>query len=196
MKLINKINFKNSIHFLVLIVFEFMQSCNTKGNDKNALASIDSLKTIVIQTDSIFKNIKWDEAIGIENTIQSNISFIDSLNIKFKKDKLIAFEKYKEILHFGNQSNTISDIGYSNSQQKKFLRKQIDYSLWQLSNLKQDVENNNIDNMQFVKYLKSERKAVLDLSQFVLKKQYIINQNISAFNDVHPNIEMIIQKKQ
>ncbi len=107
---------------------------------------------------------------------------------------MIDIEKYKEILHFGNQSNTVSDIGYSNTQHKKFLQKQIDYSNWQLSNLKHDLENNKIDKDQFLKYLKTERKAIVDLNQFVLNKQNVIIQSITSFNEIHPEIEKIIMK--
>jgi hypothetical protein len=85
--------------------------------------------------------------------------------------------------------------GFNQTQNKKFLRKQIDYSISQISNLKADAEAQNLKDDKLKEYLSTERKAISDLYTFTKQKALIYQNSITEFEVLKPQIDEILIKQ-
>ena len=178
---------------LALVLASFL-ACNSH-KELPQKKSFDSLLALVQSCDSTFQAIAWDKVIEIEATVQTDVQTIETNKVKLKKSKKELFEKYKNLQWFGKSDSSVAMNGFNQTQNKKFLRKQIDYSISQISNLKADAEAQNLKDDKLKEYLTTERKAITDLYTFTKQKALIYQNSITEFEVLKPQIDEILIKQ-
>lgn len=179
---------------IVFICFSLF-SCSHKTESKYE-KSIDSLNSILVQTDSIYRNIDWNKATDIEKIVASDLSIINSKSVKWKKNQKELIDNYKLIALFGKSSDSAQiDNSFSQEQNKKYLFKQIKYSFSQLENLKSDIQSESLKDDKIKEYLSIERKAIQELFNFTSQKSEIYKSSIQNYESLKPQIDDKINSK-
>jgi hypothetical protein len=149
---------------------------------------------MVKDCDSSYALIEWDKVIEVENSIHTDVQEIESSKKKLKKSKKELLESYKAILLFGRTDEDNKMNAFSQTQNKKYLRKQIDYSYSQLANLKADVESEFLKDDKIKEYISTERKAISDLVTFTKQKSQHYQQGLSQYELLKPQIDEMLAK--
>jgi hypothetical protein len=157
--------------------------------------SFDSLFAMVKSCDSSYQSIAWDKVVEVERTVQADVQMLEASKKKFKKDKKELIEKYKALQWFGKSDDSNAINAFDQTQNKKFLRKQIDYSLSQITNLKADAEAENLKDDKLKEYIATERKAINDLYTFTKQKALNYQTCITQFEELKPQVDEMVNKK-
>jgi DNA repair ATPase RecN len=165
--------------FFVTLSFN---ACNTVNNAEN-IKKIDSLKFIISEIDRFDKQVNEIKTTNIYDEVKNNLAF-------FAKNMKQLPENPKHLKCFNNYSDLRRDC--KNYFKNNNLKKDLEYSKKQLTNLERDITNNAITNKQFLKYFTSEYEAN---HQLLMKyKNHIKAQNkiIKNFNNYNPVIKEMI----
>jgi hypothetical protein len=184
--------------YLVSFIFIVFVVCSCSNNKDNPnLKTCDSLFIILKSTDSTFKNIDWNMASEIEKNIAQDLITIQSTKKKLNTKQKELLESYKVISSFGKLNDSTSNQNaFSQSQNQRFLLKQIEYSFSQVKNLKSDIESESLKDDKIKEYISTESKAIEELYKFTTQKSEIYSACIEQYNNVKPQIDELINSKK
>jgi len=171
----------------VFLLIAFMLfNCNTK-NKSEKLSQLNTLQNMLDSTQRMLTNdINYDSINAYYNRVkiaQEKIGiFVKVMKEKEKSDyfQLLSTEKQFKIF-IGGYSGYIDELEYSKNQ---------------ISSLRKDVEESNLNSKQFEEYYTSEKKAIVILFHSVKSDVYKTTKNGEKFNLFEPKVLMLINKYQ
>lgn len=156
--------------------------------------SFDSLFAMVKSCDSSYQAIDWKKVMEVERAVQQDVQSISDKKIRLKKEKKEIVEQYTALQWFGKSSEDNPINAFNQSQNMRFLKKQIDYSKAQINNLYADAKAENLKDDKLKEYLATERKAITDLYTFTKQKALNYEAGISQFDELKPKVDEILSK--
>ncbi|MBL4716014.1 MAG: hypothetical protein JKX95_05215 [Bacteroidia bacterium] len=169
--------------YITIIVFAiFFVSCSNQNNDIE-LHQIDSLNTVLNNTEKFFEVIPKAEDRNKE------------MDLKLKTLQL----KYKDTLSF-EESQILTDYHLNRKVYEKYIKqigkatKEIEQLRQQLSNLKNDLENDLISKAEFVDFIIEEQKDIT--ANFNKTKEYYdtVEKYEEMYNKMTPLVDELISR--
>lgn len=181
---------KYLIAFVALIAFT---ACNSH-KELTQQKSFDSLFALVKRCDSCYNAIDWKKVMEVETAVQKDVQSINTQSIQLTNEEKEWIEQYTAIQWFGKSEEENPINGFNQSQNMKFLKKQIDYSHSQINNLFADAKSESLKDDKLKEYLATERRAITDLYNFTNQKAIQYQASISRYNELKPMVDEILSK--
>jgi hypothetical protein len=152
--------------FLILIAIVFGNThCNTTDYSKE----ITEVESLLATAEKLNQNLlKIDSAAIMEQSKIVNADF------HFVQDSLPA-ELFLKVDYFLGQLKTVKKMTGSFPKEYRILKKETQYSIDQLIDLKADLENGSLNAADTKRYIKEESRAIVVLDQQYKKLEMGLN---------------------
>jgi len=142
----------------------------TRCNTNNYPQEINKVDSLLVIAEQLHQNmLKIDSADVMEKAKIVNADF------KFVQDSLPS-ELFLKASSFLNQLKRVKKMTGSFPNEFKMLKKETQYSIDQLTDLKMDLENGSLDHNNVSKYIQDESKALAILDQHINKLIMVLDK--------------------
>ena len=171
------------IIFFISIVF--FNACKQK--DSEVSSRLNNAVSLLKQAQAKTEKIDFEAEKKIAYTVEQNLEFIEKQKLdSFYPEMGFVLSDYKSIIA------EEAEEGNRDEHLEVMLKKELNYTQQQLSNLKHDFSNNQISKIEFNKYFYSESTAVSNIYKYITKQQTEFLKKQKLFNELNPKIEALI----
>lgn len=176
---------RNTLFFTIFspLILAFV-SCSQVNIDKELLL-IDSLQTIIVETERKAKEIDIESIRSFKDVMEEQL-----ILIKTQYGDSISWESAK----FLNRYHAIKKSFHKYQDKNIRFEEDIAYSHDQLKNLKHDLEENIIHPDTFNRNFTVELLAVKDLKLLIDKEVENLKYKLGEYREANPKVEELIKK--
>jgi len=156
-----------------------------KNPNQKEIGEVEGLQKILNNTIEVLHSVDTNKLFKINNLIKQ-----DLLSIVKNKDTLTREMAFKLDDFYGAKKHI-----YALNDNYKKMDKQLEYSVKQLKNLKQDLENNVLPKDKFINYFETEQKADLDLNTDINAAVNGINAQLDKIEKGREDILKLLKDK-
>ncbi|MEI6821381.1 MAG: hypothetical protein WCL51_05570 [Bacteroidota bacterium] len=173
-----------SIVFIISVIGLLLTtSCKHKDNTQYKLAQIDSLTLILDKTELMLTELNDDSIKAMMN--DTHLMHDVLLSVSKTKLKTLEISDNNQLDSIDKQFKEYIEIHTKNLEEFKYSRKQ-------LTDLKYDLEQHNVNEKKFDEYYQTENTSVNNLFNIVSSSLDKVKQNIEKYKLMNPTIKKLM----
>ena len=172
--------------FFFGLIIAACTSCTHVNVDKE-LAQIDSLTTVIINTEIELDEIDIDKVTTLQEQMSNQIMLVKSVY-----GDSIEWEKAKMLNKYHNANKSFRKYIDKHS----YIKDELTYSYDQLSDLRAVLSNNIISTDTFHLYFEKECKAAQELGELIQNEVHKAKSSLDTYKECLPKVEELLSEQK